>query len=506
MKPLNAAELARYVEWIAPQLSGAQLQDVYTDGEVLVFEMYGRGESASLQAQEPIESFQLARKGSTLFLLIDLRPAQPFLVFLNKKKVALRKKNPKPVALFLASHGENLFLDDISMIPAKGRVLTITFRNIKSVLANQSFARNTAEGSTVGDGSPPGGSTASSGSPPEGSAAGGGSPSEGRTAAEGRAPPGSRRCEVEIVLIPHVANVTVRADGKTISWNRPKEIPETHAVMIASDRDWESFAQEYMEWRWTTAIPGAVSSREKEQSSWLRSIEKKKTALEKIRAAADPAAELKWRAFGDFLKMSNHPSEEFQDLWDKKLNLRDNRERAFKKAKEQAAKRAGAQARIATLAAEIAALEERLASPATATEEKASPAIGTVLLRKTDSKGRSLNLKSGAQAIVGRSAKDNLALLRQARAWDFWIHLKDEPSAHAIIFRNKNQSISREEIAEVAQWVLQSTSGKKLRLEGTKVDVVIVECRFVRPIKGDRLGRVTYHSPTVHSVTFVKPN
>lgn len=431
MKPLNAAELANYIEWINPQVTGAQLQDVYTDGEVLLLEMYGRGESPSE-----------AQKGSTLFLLIDLRPAQPYLVFLAGKKVSLGKKNPKPVALFLASHGENLFLDEIEIFPEKGRVLGVTFRNQ------------------------------------------------------------SRKCELEIVLIPHAVNVTVKAAGKTISWNKPKEIPEGHALMPAEGRNWSKFADEYLEWRWSKTGPGATNSREKEISNIQKSIDKKRTALEKIRAGFDPSIEERWRAFGDSLKMSNEPATEFLDLWDKKLNLRDNRERAFKKAKEQATKRAGADARISAIEAEIATLEKRLASPDERIEEKSAVGVGTQIMRKTESKGRSFNLKSGAQAIVGRSAKDNLALLRQARAWDLWIHLKDEPSAHAIIFRNKNQSISREEIADVAQWILQASSGKKLRLEGTKVDVIAVECRFVRPIKGDRLGRVTYHSPTVHSVTF----
>ncbi len=433
MKPLNAAELALYVDWINPQAVGAQLQDVYTDGEILVLEMYGRADS---QADR--------QKGSTQLLLIDLRPAQPYFIFLSQKKVSFGKKSPKPVALFLASHGENLFLDRIEVFPEKGRVLGLTFRNQ------------------------------------------------------------TMTCELEVVLIPHAVNVTVTAQDKTISWSKPKVIPEGHSGPLeATDRDWQVFAEDYLKWRWSTPIQGGTNSREKEKLSGERAIEKKKIALQKIRVSLDPATEEKWRAFGDSLKMSKTAPPEFADLWDVRLNLRDNRERAFKKAKDLAVKRSGTEARIQVLEKEIAEIERRLSQPASeASEEKAATAIGTQILRKTESKGRSFNLKSGAQAVVGRSAKDNLALLRQARAWDLWIHLKDEPSAHAIIFRNKNQSIYREEITEVSQWILQQSSGKKIRLEGTKVDVVVVECRFVRPIKGDRLGRVTYHSPTVHSISF----
>ena len=43
----------------------------------------------------------------------------------------------------------------------------------------------------------------------------------------------------------------------------------------------------------------------------------------------------------------------------------------------------------------------------------------------------------------------------------------------------------------VSEWLVKENF--KDKLSGTKYAVVYVECRHVRPIKGDKLGRVTYH-------------
>ena len=94
---------------------------------------------------------------------------------------------------------------------------------------------------------------------------------------------------------------------------------------------------------------------------------------------------------------------------------------------------------------------------------------------------------------MGKSAQDNLQLLRQAKAWDLWIHLKDYPSAYAIMQKAKEQKVSDSAITQASQWLVKESLKNKKNLAGVKLSVVITECRHVRPIKGDRLGRVTYH-------------
>ena len=115
--------------------------------------------------------------------------------------------------------------------------------------------------------------------------------------------------------------------------------------------------------------------------------------------------------------------------------------------------------------------------------------------KKTDGDFRKLVLDEaiGLNCWMGKSAADNLRLLRQSKSWDLWIHLKDFPSAYAIIQKNKDQKISDEMLRQSAQWLVKEGSKNK-DVDGLKTTVVIVECRHVRPIKGDKIGRVTYHN------------
>jgi predicted ribosome quality control (RQC) complex YloA/Tae2 family protein len=94
---------------------------------------------------------------------------------------------------------------------------------------------------------------------------------------------------------------------------------------------------------------------------------------------------------------------------------------------------------------------------------------------------------------MGKSAKDNIDLLRKAKSWDYWIHLKDYSSAYAIIHRQKEQSVSEQDLIKCAQWLIKEGRNEKKTQIGGRFSVVVAECRYVRPLKGDKLGRVTYH-------------
>ena len=114
-----------------------------------------------------------------------------------------------------------------------------------------------------------------------------------------------------------------------------------------------------------------------------------------------------------------------------------------------------------------------------------------------DVRSRRLDLGEGLEAIMGKSAKDNLAILRQAKAWDLWLHLRDYPSAHAVIRKNRNDILSDHKLQQVVDWICQEHfRGKKMDL-GQRLEVIITECRHVKPIKGDSHGRVTYQNERI---------
>lgn len=57
---------------------------------------------------------------------------------------------------------------------------------------------------------------------------------------------------------------------------------------------------------------------------------------------------------------------------------------------------------------------------------------------------------NGYKVMLGKSEKGNIELLKQARAKDIWLHLKDRPSAHVIIKTDK-QSLPKDIIYEAAK-------------------------------------------------------
>ena len=304
-------------------------------------------------------------------------------------------------------------------------------------------------------------------------------------------------CEVEIRLIPKQANVIVKAQGKSVAWDRPLEL--TPAPAVENPPASRRLEQIYEEWlaEQTSAQKPSLDPVAQWEKQKKKDLEKKTKALGEIQKQIESDAGEMWARAGDFFKTHGHLDvpEELRAYVNREESLSWNIENAFTKAKQFQNKKEGARQRLEQLREEIARLERSRYQ-----EKPAKAGLGD-LMQKAEARGRKFSLPSGALAYCGKSAADNLALLRQAKAWDYWLHLRDYPGAHAIIHRQRDQLISEKEIQEVAEWVAKESLSSKSLMVGQKVAVVIVECRFVRPIKGDKLGRVTYHSERTLSFT-----
>lgn len=411
MKSLSYSELRNYSQWIQNEMSGAQLQDVWTNGQTLVLQFYRYEDKFFV-----IESGQF-----------------PW-VAIGSSRPAISKKQ-KPVALFLHAHGKNLRWDRIWTDQSAGRVLFLSLEG------------------------------------------------------------GDRHCEVEIQLIPKHFNFIVRASEKVIAWDKPRELPPSQVEEQPIEvRDWARWSDQMLSSR--KAEKSKVVSRT--EGSLLKTLEKKRGALEKLKEGLGESEAERWQALGELLKMGRAPGDEWSDLYNEKMSIAENRERAFQKSKDSRRKRQGTLNRQNILEGEIAELTKRIQS-GELVEVARAPSVAQKVLRKTESKARKKVFGSQFEAVLGKSGADNLAILRQARAWDYWFHLKDYPGAHAILFRQRDQDVPRNVLQEIAEWVMEeSLSASQVKMI-SRYDVVIVECRFVRPIKGDKLGRVTYHHPQVFS-------
>ncbi|MEK7356607.1 MAG: hypothetical protein AAB250_09170 [Bdellovibrionota bacterium] len=322
-----------------------------------------------------------------------------------------------------------------------------------------------------------------------------------RAASEGTSAP----IEIEARLLPHAPNLIARDGSASVAENKPKELPVSDFTMPPQEdrRSWATIEAEWFGRRNPGAKkePGAqVVDAEKQ---WTRAIEKKRGALEKMTADLAARSSTAARDLGEWLKANGSldgvPSEwsEFVDL---RKSLSWNIEQAFKIAKGNERKLAGSRERIEKVRAELAALEA--AGPGGRTGAKNEKPEREGLLAKAKARGRSLKLADDLDCYIGKSAADNLALLRRAQPFDLWLHLRESPGSHAIIRRARGRNVTDAELLEAGRWVAAQSFGRRIvEMKGQKVDLLIVECRFVRPIKGDKIGRVNYTNDRVMRIT-----
>ena len=86
--------------------------------------------------------------------------------------------------------------------------------------------------------------------------------------------------------------------------------------------------------------------------------------------------------------------------------------------------------------------------------------------------------------LVGRNERENAWVLKQARANDLWLHLKDRPSSHCIIQSNDRKQIARSIIEKAAHICVETSA--------TQPGAYLVDITYRRNVKIDRGAQVTY--------------
>ncbi len=300
----------------------------------------------------------------------------------------------------------------------------------------------------------------------------------------------SDRAALEVRLIPHLRNVIASAGGKKIAWQKPTALPALDAQPQGVPRTLEQLRQDWLQQR-----QSKKGQRDKPVDPLARlriDLSKKQKALEKVREELKNKEDLPWKKVGAWLKanQSLDVPAEWRPFVDQRRKLAWNIEQCFAKAREVDGKVTGTKARFAALENEILILEQRLS---TGGKAPTVPVKAKINLKVTGAQARTLHLDEGLTVMAGKSAADNLKILRKARAWDLWFHLRDYPSSHAILFRNKNAKVNDQVLLKVAAWFVRNHLGEKAAQHiGEKFELIVTECRFVNPIKGDKIGRVTY--------------
>ncbi len=369
-------------------------------------------------------------------IAIELHPLEPRLGYYFGE-IPKRKFIVKPIVLFLKAHARNLRLSDIQIDVNLGRVIGLTYGV------------------------------------------------------------GEHQCAVEVRLIPHGVNVIIKAGGKSISLFPAKALPPS-SIKLSNEPepfDVEAYLDEWTTRLMSPSVKGPSSNPlEDQDKKRKKELEKKKILMGKLELDLK-AMDKPWLQLGEYLKV--HQTMEVPEEWvamlDQSLPVNANMQRAFDRHKNQERRKAQLHERMDHIQEEI---QEMQNAPAAGASEMDRPvkSLASELLGKAKAKGRKLLLAEGIEAVFGKSAKDNMALLRKAQAWDLWLHLRDLPGAHLIVRRPRQKNVDHNLLLEAARWLLNETIGKKKVIEGDRYDVIVTECRHVKPIKGDRLGRVIFQN------------
>lgn len=294
---------------------------------------------------------------------------------------------------------------------------------------------------------------------------------------------------LEVRLFRSQVNALAYCEDKKISLRPPKELEKfVEDQVVREPRPVDEIVKEWQD-RHDYQTSGQqkpkpqVSSADKEKKKLVQAIEKVKAEIEKKKQS--PYRKLgEWLVTNQTLKVPD----EWTLLVDGKKTLSWNIENSFKQAKSVEAKLMGTEQRLMLLKDNLKNFDQRQkeASQALPKEEKKT-------LKPEGFRGRTLKLND-LRAVAGRSAADNLKLLRQARAWDYWLHAKDRPGTHVIVYRDRQRKISASEWRSILDWFAQVYWAQKTP---HPIEVLCAECRNVKPIKGDRLGRVTFQNEQV---------
>ncbi len=409
------------------------------------------------QLQECVQSTSEAGLGfyhdrQMVWLWFDLHPQRPMIVQLDSPPQ--RKKIGRPLTLFIKSRFVGRRLESVRADLSRGRVLIFSFH---------------------------------------------------RAADE----ESSQRLEIEVLLIPHAANLIAVDGNSSVSEVKPKDLP-VQAFLERNEpvvRSWDDIGTEWRaEQTRKNPLNQAPTDSAAREKKWQKAVEKKRGALERMAEELAQKMSGATRDFGEWLKEHGTLEDiplEFKDLANLEENLSWNIENAFHRAKENERKSEGTRTRIAQVTKELQDLE-RLGPVKFDLPQKGVTARQTQsLLAKAAAKGRRHQIGPDLEVFIGKSAADNLAILRKAQPFDLWLHLRDFPGAHAIMRRTRGRNITDAELQDAGQWVIEQSLGQRAQsMRGERFDLLIVECRFVRPIKGDKLGRVNYSNDRVMTLRY----
>ena len=166
----------------------------------------------------------------------------------------------------------------------------------------------------------------------------------------------------------------------------------------------------------------------------------------------------------------------------------------YQRAKKLKKKAEGTHLEKESLEGKISFLEAQKSAVAAASDED-SVKIYSPKPKKTDEKGVENDIfevfYKDYKISVGKNRKGNEKLLKLAKANDVWFHVKDLPSAHAILHTGR-QNVSDDVLAFAAKVCVELSTSQ----QGSFL-VDFAKRRDVSPVEGSKVNYVNYKTLTV---------
>ncbi|GEM_PF-3111637 len=386
---------------------------------------------ALLQEIQSYESFLVFKfyNSYPFFLVISLKPNQPFL-FLRDSTIGIKNKKKRPIELFLKAHFINKKIVVFEIDPSGERIVRID----------------------MGQGS-----------------------------------------QLELTLIPGYFNIKATCLEKSIYLVKPRELPKNESSEFSINKlnslDLAENTQlselptaEQMEAGFNSLCKPAKDKQNSKPN--LIDIKKQNEKLNLLLVTLNQEIEQKSEEKIQIQKL-------LEDLFLKGALTGaqgTQKDQYYLDLKKLDVKQEGIQKRISEIKVQILNNQSLLSQ---GVEFKEVTKTAHPALIQSKAKGRSYQIEDCFMSY-GHSAKDNMALLRKAKAWDMWLHLKDEPSSHLFISCPKNKVINEKILFAAAKWFVDSQI-KSNKLENRdKFAFIVTQVKYVSPIKGDKIGRVTY--------------
>lgn len=307
---------------------------------------------------------------------------------------------------------------------------------------------------------------------------------------------------LQVFLYPGGQNMGAQVGGKVV-WARKPRMSQLSTAEQRAFTQKECRPQSFFVNRWKTVFgsKNEGKAKDRDEKVWSQQLKKKKKGLENILNSLD-SKKVRLQALqnlSNLLKLTSGAVPEMSTLSDQDKKILEAcpsdlypLDFVYSEMKRLRKKILGTSDRAQSVTAEILEMEQRKYP------EKPNP-LPSSLFEKAGAKGRTKILGPGLRLYMGRSGKENLALLRKAKPWYLWLHLRDFPGTHGILEKPRSMSqVPVEVLRQAAQWVGEKSLKKGL--PGGKYEVLYTECRHVRPIKGAKAGQVTHSHEKVLGV------